>query len=245
MMNDDGGATLSATVVNHLAGPLGIDRAVAGQKDDDEAPIMLVHGTRSDIEIQAGQTMRIGGIGDPFRLRLTDRVQVGSTLPVTLFFGRAPAMANGPAVTVLARVVPRDTRHDAVANNGPNREIAVHDPKIVVVPGQEKAYLGGWFESTIDDGAERRPVAADPGGRPLDVLHQTATGGPSGFFAQAGEKMIIGQSPYLDVEPHGDADYLRASDVRVGQVITVTFQFPSGDVIAKATVVQGRPDGTI
>ena len=55
-----------------------------------------------------------------------------------------------PLVTFVAPVVARTAAaHADVANNGPNDVISVRDGKIVVVPGQEKAFVGGWFESTI------------------------------------------------------------------------------------------------
>lgn len=244
VMNDDGGATLFATVVNHTTRPVGIDRAVGGQEEQDDAPVMLVHGNSADVDVEPGALMRIGGAGDQFRIRFTDRVQVGSTLPVTLYFGYGNAMANGPRVTFVAPVVARTTAYAEVANNGPNEAIRVRDGKIVVVPGQEKAYIGGRFETTIEDSTELRPTAVGPRGYPIDFLHQTATGGPSGFFASPGhEERLLGHSPYLD--DGGDRDYVRASEVEVGQTIRVTFRFPSGDVVGKFKVVQGNADGTI
>lgn len=244
VMNDDGGATLFATVVNHTKSPVGIDRAIGGQKGDDDAPVMLVHGSRAGVDVEPGASMRIGGAGDQVRIRFTDRVQVGSTLPVTLYFGYGNAMANGPRATMLAPVVARTAAHAAVANNGPNDVISVRDGKIVVVPGQEKAYIGGRFETTIEDMTELRPTAVGPRDRPIDVLHQTATGGPSGFFASPGrEKGLLGYSPYLD--DGGDRDFVRASEVQVGQTVRMTFRFPSGDVVGKFKVVQGKADGTI
>lgn len=243
VMNDDGGATLSATLVNHTKRPVGLDRAIGGQKEDDDAPFLLVHGSRSNVEIGPGASMRIGGVDDQFRVRFTDRVQVGSTLPVTLYFGHGSAMANGPSVTSVAPVVTRSAAHSAVANNGPNSVISVHDAKIVVVPGQDKAYLGGWLESKIDDLTELRPTGVGRRGRPVEVLHQTATGGPSGVFVQAGQKMPLGYTSYLEEE--GDRDYVQASDVEVGETIRVTIRFPSGDVVGKFKVVQGKADGTI
>jgi hypothetical protein len=128
---------------------------------------------------------------------------------------------------------------------GANTDITVHDAKIVVVPGQEKAYLGGWIESTIDDLTFGRPTATGPRGRIIEYLHQTATGGPSEVVAIAGKRTPLNQPPYLDDVVLGDADYVRASDVEVGQKITVTMRFPSGDVVTKFNVVQGRADGTV
>ncbi|MET0931359.1 MAG: hypothetical protein ABWX74_17695 [Aeromicrobium sp.] len=246
VMNDDGTATLSATVVNHTKKALEINSATNGQPDDYEAPQMLAYGNRESVALEPGIPMRIGGVGDAYRLRLRDRVQVGSTLPVTLILTEHEGpFLDVPEVTFLASVVARAAAQSSVANNGPNPAISVRDAIIVVVPGQAKAYVGGWFDSTIDDMTDLRPTGVGPGGGPIDVLHQTATGGPSGFFAQAGQKSPLGVAPYIDTEPHGDADYVRADDVEVGDRITVTFRFPSGDVVATFKVVQGNPDGTI
>ncbi|WP_209674649.1 hypothetical protein [Aeromicrobium fastidiosum] len=243
--NDDGGATLSVTLVNHTDDALRIDRAVGGTEDADDPPFMLVHGTRARVTIGPGEAMRTGGVGDPYRLRFTDRVQIGSTLPITLYFAASDVVESGPTATLFAPVVARDAAHGAVANNGPNTEIAVNDARIVVVPGQEKAYVTGWISSTIDDSTELRPTAVGRAGRPVEYRHQTATGGPSGVGAQAGKRTNLNLPPYLDTEPSGDADYVLASDVEVGETITVTMRFPSGDVVTKFKVVQGRSDGTI
>lgn len=244
VMNDDGTATLSATLINHLKKPLEINNATNGRPEDLEAPPMLVFGYRMHTAIEQDKPIRIGGVGDDYRLRLSDRVQVGSTLPVTIRLRKHNGYDSGsPQVTFVAPVVARTAAHAAVANNGPNNDISVHDAVIVVVAGQAKAFIGGWLESTIDDGTELTPTAVSPRGPLIDVLHQTATGGPSGFFAEAGEKTLLGYPSYLDAE--GDRDYVRASDVTVGQTITMTFRFPSGDVVGKFKVVRGNPDGTI
>lgn len=244
VMNDDGTATLSATLVNHTKKALTINNATSGQAEDLDAPPMLVHGVRQRVAIEPEVPIRIGGAGDGYRLRVRDRVQIGSTLPVTLHLLRHKGFSEyRPAVSFVAPVVARTAAHADVANNGPNDIITVHEGKIVVVPGQEKAFIGGWLESTIDDSTDLRPTAASPRGWPVDVLHQTATGGPSGFFAGAGKRTPLGYGTYLDAP--GDRDYVRASDVKVGQTVKVTFRFPSGDVVGKFKVVQGNTDGTI
>lgn len=243
VMNDDGGATLSATVVNHTSSVLKLIWATAGQPGADDTPDLLVHGGLPGVEVEPDAPMRIGGVGDPIRIRFTDRVQVGSTLPMTLVFDTGNDLGDGPRPSLLAPVVARSKIYSAVANNGPNDAITVREGKIVVVPGQEKAYLGGRLESSIDDTTVVRPTAVGPGRRPIEVLHQTATGGPSGFSARADHDTPLGYPPYLD--DGGDREYVRASDVKVGKSIRVTFRFPSGDVVGKFEVVQGKADGTI
>lgn len=245
VMNDDGTATLSATVTNHLKKPLEINSATNGQPEDLDAPPMLVYGVRLHSALVRDVPVRIGGVGDDYRLRLRDQVQVGSTLPITLTLSKH----NGydpdiPEVSFMAPVVKRTTAHAEVANNGPNPSISVRDAIIVVVPGQEKAYVDGTIDSSIDDMTELQPTVAPRLGRDIELLHQTATGGPYGFFAQAGTTSL-GDPPYLDSGIPGDRDYVRAGEVEVGQTITMTFRFPSGDVVAKFKVVQGNRDGTI
>lgn len=243
VMNDDGGATLSATLVNHTKTALKIIWATAGQPGAHDTPVLLVHGSQSGVEIEPGESMRIGGVGDRFRVRFADRVQVGATLPVTIVFDHGNARGDGPRATLLAPVVARSTVYSAVANNGPNDAITVHEGKIVVVPGQEKAYLGGWMESSIDDMTVVRPTAVGPGGLPVEVLHQTASGGPFAFSARTDQKSFLGYSPYLD--DGGEREYVHAREVKVGRAIRVTIRFPSGDVVGKFEVVQGKADGTI
>ena len=245
VMNDDGTATLSATLINHLEKPVEINSATNGQLEDLDAPPMLVHGVRLHTPLLQDVPLRIGGVGDDYRLRVVDRVQVGSTLPVTLRItehdGYDPEI---PKVSFLAPVVARTAAHADVANNGPNPSISVRDAIIVVVPGQAKAYVGGTIESTIEDMTELRPTVRPRLGQSIELLHQTATGGPSGFFAQVGT-VSLGDPPYLDSDIPGDRDYVRASEVEVGQTVRTTFRFPSGDVVARFTVVQGNADGTI
>ncbi|MET0448378.1 MAG: hypothetical protein ABW004_08220, partial [Aeromicrobium sp.] len=127
VLNDDGTATLSATLVNHMDHAVEIIGATGGAPRDAEAPLLIVWGTLSHVAVEPGAPQRIGGAGDPYRVRLRDRAQVGSTLPVTLelrFVGRAE---QAPAVTFTAPVVARTGDHKTVANNGPNPDISVHD----------------------------------------------------------------------------------------------------------------------
>ena len=245
VMNDDGTATLSATVINHMAMALDIRDATNGRAAYDGST-MLLRRPSEQVALEPGQRTQIGGLGDVYRARLRDQVQVGSTQPITLgFTGHDTYAWDLPDTTFVAPVVARTVRHADVANNTPNTDITLHDPVIVVVPGQRKAYVDGWFESTIDDMTDARPTVDPRLGQGLQLLHQTATGGPSGFFARAGKTSRLGHRPYLDTDPPGDADYVLASEVSVGQTVTITFRFPSGDVVGRFKVVQGAADGTI
>ncbi len=161
VMNDDGTATLSARLVNHTKTAFEINSATAGQPEDSDAPVFLLYGQRQHVPVEPAVPIDIGGVGDGYRLRASDRVQIGSTLPVTLKFSRHKGYANdAPLATFVAPVVARTAAHPGVANNGPNDAIAVREAKIVVVPGQEKAYIGGWMESSIADSTEIQPATS-------------------------------------------------------------------------------------
>ncbi len=128
-------------------------------------------------------------------------------------------------------------RYDAVAGNEPNTEIKVVGAKIVVIHGQKKAYVGGATTGSITDNAWELPTATDAQGNPVEYRHQTATGGPYGWIVEAGKTIPFGGPPWTEGE--GDADYFNAKDVAVGETITVTIPFQSGDVVAAFKVVAG------
>lgn len=252
--NKDGGATLSATVINHTDAGLSFNSATGGQEDDVEAPAMLIYADRATWLKPAKETA-IGRAGTGYLVQFRSRVQVGSILPITLTFTAHHAPAIDPIrVTFQTPVVARGAEHADVADSDKNTAIRVNDPTIVVIPGQEKAYVGGYITSTIQDTATEVPTAVKESGEQVQYRHQTATGGPFGIFAIPGEKSYFRPLPYtapadtpryLDDGLQGSADYFRASDVEIGEKITVTMRFPSGDVVTKFKVVQGRPDGTI
>lgn len=243
VVNDDETATLSATLVNHTGRALVINDAVGGMPGS-YAPTLLGYSGTPRAILQPGVPTTVGQVGDPFRYRFRDRVEVGSILPITLDLAKARYGRPAADVTFAAPVVARTAEYAGVANNGPNAAISVADGVIVVVPGQEKAYVGGSFESTITDMTEIRATGASPTGADVEILHQTATGGPSGYFVEAGSTPL-GRPPYVDSAIPGDREYVRARDVEIGQTITMTFRFPSGDVVGTFEVVRGHPDGTI
>jgi hypothetical protein len=243
VLNDDETATLSATVVNHTDRALVINDAVGGIPGS-YAPTLLGYSGTPRAILQPEVPTTVGQINDTFRFRFRDRVEVGSVLPITLDLVKARYRRPASDVTFKAPVVARSAAYAGVANNGPNSAITVKDAVIVVVPGQEKAYIGGYFQSTITDRTDIRATAESPTGQRVEILHQTATGGPSGYFAEAGTS-LLGRPPYLDDGIPGDRDYVRVGEVTVGQTITMTFRFPSGDVVGRFRVVQGNPDGTI
>lgn len=237
--NRDGSATLSATLVNHTDQSVDINNASV--KDHRDASL-LVYGRNAALE--PGSSMRIGGVDDDYRIRLRDPFPYDSAR-LALEFMEHDGIDAGPTVTFRSKVVERSAAHADVANNGPNTAVTVHDAKIVVVPGQSKAYVAGWITSTIEDYAYDLPTAIDSSGGLIAYRHQTATGGPYGIGAVPGQEIQLGSPPYLDREPHGDADYFRAKEVTVGETVMVTMKFPSGDLVTPFEVVRGNADGTI
>ena len=252
--NDDGGATLSATLVNHTDQGLKINSATGGREDDVEAPAMLIYADPST-SLEATTKTVIGKSAGGYLVQFRSRVQVGSILPITLTFTAPDGPAIDPiTVTFQTPVVDREPRYADVADSDKKPAIRVHDPVIVVIPGQEKAYVGGYITSTVRDTSFELPTAVKESGDPVLYRHQSATGGPFGVFAVPGEKSYFRPLPYtahpstprfLDDGLPGSADYVRASDVEIGETITITMRFPSGDVVTKFKVVQGRSDGTI
>lgn len=240
--NHDGSATLSATLVNHTDRALDLNEAAAGDEDEINRPILLVYGLRAQTPLQPGSSTSIGGVDDAYRIRFRDPVDQ-EKMRFSLTF--LDSIKGGPTITFTARVVTRSAAHGGVADNGPNPAIQVHEPKIVVIPGQERAYVAGWITSTLEDYAYDIPTAIDSSGGRIAYRHQTATGGPYGVAAVPGKKSFLGYPPYLQQDQQGDADYFLAKDVTVGETIMVTMRFPSGDVVAPFTVVQGNADGTI
>ena len=134
-------------------------------------------------------------------------------------------------------VVARTAPYDSVVGKNGNPYIHVEGGKIVVIPGQQKAYIDGNVISFVTDASYTLPTAVDPEGNPVRYRHQTATGGPYGLFADRKKVVTIGYPPYTTTK--GDADYFDAKDVRIGEKITVTIPFQSGDVKAVFTVVAG------
>jgi hypothetical protein len=61
----------------------------------------------------------------------------------------------------------------------------------------------------------------------------------------AGVAAGVGASALTSDNPSAAPTARPTNEVDIGQTITATFRFPSGDVVAKFTVVQGNTDGTI
>jgi hypothetical protein len=232
--NTDGTATLSATLINHTNSPLSVSNAWGA---DTTSPVALLAFTAREFRLTPGVPVRIGGTEDVYRVRTRDRAEQGVTYRLVLEFA-GEGLAGGASPTVFdVSVVPRGPTHDAIADNGPNTAVKVARGVVVVVPGQEKAYVGGEISNPIGDSVYDQPTAIDPRGRSLAWYHQTATGGPFGI--------AFTESPYLDDGVSRDADYFLAEDVTVGETLMVTIRYASGDVVAPFRVVQGNADGTM
>lgn len=113
------------------------------------------------------------------------------------------------------------------------------DARIVVRPGEDRAYVGytvvGSGENQYASLSDIRAVG--PSGQVLDWKHQTATGGPADIIAMA-EPMT--HTPATGVG--GDAFYFDASTVKVGEIVRVTFKFPTGPVRVPFRVVAAAQD---
>lgn len=109
------------------------------------------------------------------------------------------------------------------------------DARIVLRPGQDRAYIG---YTIIGEGEHQYGSLADirvvgPDGRAIRWKHQTATGGSAEILAVDGRhEFPPGTGP-----DSGDADYVDASTVEVGQTVTVTFRFHTGTVAVPFEVV--------
>ena len=235
VMNDDGSATLSAQIVNHTDDPRELGDVTFSDLDAPQEAIrrfgIAAHS------IQPGATATTGNTGDPVRIRIARDVSPGDAVSLDLRFDADP-ITGYKMVTLKVPVVARSPKYDAVAGDEPNTAITVENARITVIPGQRKAYVDGTVVSTITDGAFDLPTAVDADGKVVAYRHQTATGGPYGIEAVKGERTEIGNgAPYKEGE--GDADYFNAEDVTVGETITVTIPFQSGDVIVPFKVVAG------
>ena len=236
VMNDDGSATLSARIVNHTDEPSGISNAYVGEEPYEGVTVRFFQS--ADNAIPANGKASIGGETDPIRVRVMDVAKLGTTVPLSLDMGSADDPAIEPQTVALkVPVVARTSAYDAVAGNKPSTEIKVVGAKIVVINGQKKAYVGGATTGSITDTAWELPTAKDAKGNPVEYRHQTATGGPYGWLVEAGKTIPFGGPPYTEGE--GDADYFDARDVKIGETITVTIPFQSGDVVAAFKVVAG------
>ena len=240
VMNDDGSATLSAQIVSHL--DLAQDLVSVSVGEDPDGPALRLFQSRGDV-FRTDQTVSVGGESDPVRIRFLGIAKSGADLPAILplqlqFYAMSGLKEKYTDIDLKVPVVERSSKNDAVVGNEPNTAITVENARITVIPGQRKAYVDGTVVSTITDGAFDLPTAVDADGKVVAYRHQTATGGPYGIEAVKGKEAEIGNGPPYE-EREGDADYFDAKDLTVGETITVTIPFQSGDVVVPFKVVSG------
>lgn len=128
-----------------------------------------------------------------------------------------------------------DKRSDILARLDPGEPPQFETARIFVRDGEDRAYVG---YTIIGHGGNQyaSPVtirAVGDDGRAVDWKHQTATGGPADVVAMEGRRVVA-----PGTRDGGDADYFDASAVRVGETVTVTFTFESGEVDVPFLVVQ-------
>jgi hypothetical protein len=238
VMNPDGSATLSAKILNHIDAEQEV-RAADATSGGKTIPTRFFEPNPHSFALNRKDT--IGGVKDAVRITLDAPLTVGSHVAVTLYFTGFYAVSPDISAKASVPVVARTAAYDAVAGGRPNTAIKVEGGKIVVVPGQKQAMVDGTVISTVNDTAYDLPTAQHASGAPVPYLHHTATGGPYGFIAQRGKRFRIGFSPYTlpPGQSWGDFDYFDAKDVAIGEKITVTIPFQSGNVKAVFTVVAG------
>lgn len=239
VMNDDGSATLSADIVNNTNQPreLGWAGLDATDADVESMRFVLPGGV-----IEPGAEVSAGGEDDPVIVRIARGATPGDEVPIELRFDLVDEYEeDSPSVSLKVPVVERTEMYTQVSGNTPNTKITIEDGKIFVIPGQTRALIDGTVVSSITDIAYDYPTATDANGKRVEFRHNTATGGPYSFSAEAGKPRRISSPPYTI--PNGpidaDLDYFDAKDLTIGQKITVTIPFQTGDVKAIFTVVRG------
>jgi hypothetical protein len=232
--NDNGGATLSAKIVNHTHDVVEFSDAYFEDTRPDGPQLRIIPTGAFDVAADGKATL---GHEAPAAVRIANSPGAGAVVAFTLEFSNESA--DWYSIPLRVPVVARTSAYADVTDSKIITSITVEDARIVVVPGQHKAYVNGTVVSTIEDIAYELPTARDDDGKPVPYRHQTATGGPYGFMAEKSKKVEIGLGPTYKEFTGGDADYVNAKDVTVGETITVTIPFQSGDVIVPFKVVAG------
>lgn len=233
--SSNGSAILTAKVANRTGSQLGLLDA----EFDGLTSVINVHG---DATIAASRETTLGRFEeDSYRVQVLEDARPGTQVTGTLTFGPSDELHKElPPTKFTASVVARSADNDDLLGV-PTNAIQVKDAVIVVVPGQKRAYVGGKVVSKINDLAGTLPTAVNAQGEPVKYRHQTATGGPYGISADKKTDVTFGGPPYRvpEAEQIGDADYFNSADVAVGETITVTIPFQSGDVTAAFRVIAG------
>lgn len=244
VLNPDGSATLSAKVINATKDSYQLSYVPYASTKGNQLDNIGVRFFDPHTVYLPKRVGTIGDLGDKTQIRLAPAPALGTRVSLTLGFGLTEEEQPEDEllvelnVTVDVPVVARTPAFDSVLGADANTAITIEDGKIFMIPGQRKAYVDGKVISDIHDCAYEVPTkAVADDGRRVDYQHQTATGGPYGMCTEPGKVATIGYPPYTEGE--GDADYFDAKDLMIGEKITVTIPFQSGDVEGVFTVVRG------
>jgi copper(I)-binding protein len=227
-----GAGSLSAKVVNRSG------------RDDEIVGVSAMHGSTKLFVFQgggggwellpAGRGRALGPAihGEPFVVR---GIEPGQTVQLTIRFKHAtpvtlkvPVVEDGPQYsTIFAYPLP-------TISNG----------RIVVRSSSPCAYVG---YTIVSNGGVQRTMPADvvavgPDGKKVAWKHQSATGGPGDIVATEEPRVVEPAADDAGCEGRGqggDADYVDAAAVTVGQTVEVEFEFPAGLVRVPFHVMAG------
>lgn len=248
VVNPDGSATLSAKVVNKTEDTYVLSYVPEANYKGQELNYLDLRFFDPHTEYPPGKSTTIGHVADQTQIRLAPAPALGSRVTLHLGFwqsddeGSDDLPATEVDATIDVPVVTRTAAHDSVLGTRPNESIRIEDGKIFVIPGQKQALIDGSIVSTVHDIAYELPTAVHADGTPIPYRHNTATGGPYGLFAEEGKTVRITSPPYVVTpgEFYGDFDYFDAADLTIGEKISVTIPFASGDVVGTFTVVEAE-----
>jgi len=104
--NDDGSATLSASIVNNTKTEQSLDSVSATTLGDDELPVT---GAEETVKLLPGVGTIVGAVASPSGFWITKGAEPGRYVRLTLTFD------NAAPVTIEAPVVARTAEYDSVA----------------------------------------------------------------------------------------------------------------------------------
>lgn len=165
-------------------------------------------------------------------------VKPGQSIRVSFDFEHAksltvdvPAVANGPGYKDLDVY-----EHPPSITNG----------RFVVVPGQRCAFVGYTVDGrgTLQTSPLDKISVTDPNGKRIKWKHVTATGGSAEFMAVETPRDVdpvdLKPGEICDEDGKGDADYIDAAAVKVGETVQVSIEFAPGVVTAPFQIVAGQ-----
>jgi hypothetical protein len=238
VINDDASATLVATISNRTGRPIRLNDAQFGPESIDARPLSF-HGDRA---IKKGETLTVGSANAPIRIRLPrNSYGKGPVRMMLQFTSDGSEMTHWFEPKFSAPVTRRTSADRLIFGNTGNDLISAVEGKVHVLPGQDEAFIDVAFDARIQDVAYDLPTATRADGTPIKVRFQTVTGGPYGISVGPDEPSEIGHPPFTSPKRRdfGLSEHFLASEVRVGETITLRTDFQSGYVLTKLTVVAG------